>query len=97
MRKLNRQECSAVPQAPGVYRLYDRNKKMFYSGRSQKLRHRISAWYQKDKSRKGWKRTLAKRVVYFSYTLTNGKRESMKKEKAYIKKHKPKFNHYSKR
>ena len=95
MKLLNRSNCANVPQKPGTYNLFDGSGKIIYVGRSQKLRHRISSWYQKDATRPKWKRELSKKAVYFSYSLSNGKKESMKKEKVQIKKKKTIFNHYS--
>lgn len=97
MQKLNKKSCVKVPQRPGIYRLYDRNKKHIYTGRSQRLRHRISSWYQKDKKRPKWKRELAAKAMFFTFTVLNGKRESMKKEKRQVRKQKPKYNHYLKK
>ena len=96
MKRLNRLNCGSVPQSSGTYKLFDRLGKLLYVGRSQKLRHRVSSWYQADKSRPKWKRELSKKAVYFSFALTNGKKESMKKEKCLIRKNGTKFNHYSK-
>ena len=96
MKRLNRLNCGSVPQSSGTYKLFDRLGKLLYVGRSQKLRHRVSSWYQKDATRPKWKKELSNKAVYFSFSLSNGKNASMKKEKVQIKKKKTRFNHYSK-
>lgn len=96
MLKLNKNNCANVPQTPGVYKLFNKAGRLIYAGRSQRLRHRISSWYQKDKSRPAWKQRLAQQAYYFLFTKTNGKKESMTKEKQQVRKYKPHFNNYLK-
>jgi len=97
MNRLNRENCSTIPQTPGIYYLYNKFGKLLYIGRGQKLRHRLQSWYQADKSRPKWKRELAKKAYYFSYATKTDKKESMKHEKKQIKKNNTKFNHYSRK
>ena len=58
---------SKIPNKPGVYTLYNKNKTPIYTGSSKILRHRLQSYLQKDNFREHpTKRILRQRAKYFS-------------------------------
>ena len=57
-----------VPNTPGLYTLYNKNRKPIYKGHSRRLRHRLQSYYQKDCFKAHpTKRRLRGKAKYFSY------------------------------
>jgi excinuclease UvrABC nuclease subunit len=57
-----------VPESPGVYTLYDKNRRLLYVGHAHHLRHRIQSYREKDDfDVHPTKAVLRGKVTYFAY------------------------------
>jgi len=93
-KRLNVKMCASVPQKPGVYFLYNRAGSLIYIGYAERLRHRISSYYQKNGFLVAWERKLKRNAVSFKYKSTRTKTTARKLEHQLIAKYNPVFNHY---
>lgn len=46
--EFTKENVAQIENRPGIYRFYDKNKKLIYIGRSHILKHRLQSYYQKD-------------------------------------------------
>ena len=59
-----------VPNLPGIYKFFDKNRRLIYVGTSQILRHRIQSYLQKDDfNEHPTKKRLRKAIMYFDFKV----------------------------
>lgn len=57
-----------VPATPGIYKLYDHNRRLLYVGHAKNLRHRIQSYKQiDDLSVHPTKALLRPKIKYYAY------------------------------
>lgn len=60
----------AVPNHNGIYRFYDKNKRILYVGHAKNLRHRIQSYRQVDDFQAHpTKANLRPKIRYYDYEL----------------------------
>lgn len=58
-----------VPAKPGIYKLYDHNRRLLYVGHAKNLRHRVQSYSQIDDLRvHPTKASLRPKIKYYTYT-----------------------------
>ena len=95
-RRLNAVACSDIPQRPGVYILYNREGRLIYIGVAQRLKHRISSYYQKNGFLVPWEQQLKRNAASCTFKTTASIKAARKLEHSMIAKNKPYYNHYKK-
>ena len=84
-------KANALPLAPGVYLMRDKNQKVIYVGKSRKLKNRVSQYFQN--SRKNTKTAqMVHAISDFDYILCKTEIEALTLENALIKQYTPKYN-----
>lgn len=57
-----------VPAKPGIYKLYDNNRRLLYVGHAHNLRHRIQSYKQLDDLKAHpTKAVLRPKIKYYAY------------------------------
>ncbi|UXP31518.1 exonuclease domain-containing protein [Reichenbachiella agarivorans] len=87
---LDREVYRSLPQATGVYYIYDASQTLVYIGKAKNIRQRLLSHFN-DKSRK--ERNLFEATADIQYVLTGSELIALLLESDEIKKHQPKFNH----
>lgn len=85
-------QIRALPDAPGVYRYYDKEDTLIYVGKAKSLRKRVASYFTKNdsKDRKTWRLVLSIRRI--EYTVVNTEFEALLLENNLIKQFQPKYN-----
>lgn len=87
---LDRDTYRSLPQATGVYYIYDASQTLVYIGKAKNIRQRMLSHFN-DKSRK--ERSLFEATADIQYVLTGSELIALLMESDEIKRHQPKFNH----
>ena len=87
-----KQIISSLPDAPGIYKYFDKEGTLIYIGKAKKLKKRVSSYFTKkhDDSRKT--AMLVARIADIQFTLVDTETDALLLENALIKKFQPKFN-----
>lgn len=94
MWPFNKKNVSKLDNERGIYKLYDKKKKLLYVGRSKVLKHRLQSYQEED----DWKahptkKALSGRIGFFS--IINGHKNDKKfyaEEDRIIDRNKPAHN-----
>ncbi|MCW1929866.1 MAG: excinuclease ABC subunit UvrC [Candidatus Kerfeldbacteria bacterium] len=81
-----------LPQAPGVYRFYDKNDRLLYIGKATSLRSRVSSYFRSSTALTLAKQQMVQQIVRFEYTVVTSSHEALLLETTLIKKHQPPYN-----
>lgn len=82
---------SCLPEKPGSYQYYDKNKNIIYIGKAKNLKRRVSSYFNKDQ--KNYKTSLlVSKIQDITYTVVNSEEDALLLENNLIKKYKPKYN-----
>jgi excinuclease ABC subunit C len=87
-----REEVSAFPDQPGVYRYYNAENTLIYVGKAKSLRKRVSSYFQALNRLDGKTRRLVSQINSIAYTIVNTEYEALLLENNLIKTYKPKYN-----
>ena len=84
-------QVNQLPDQPGVYKYYDRERKLIYVGKAKSLKKRVSSYFNKQKTnRKTTKMVSEIRTIEF--TIVNSEFDALLLENSLIKKNQPKYN-----
>ncbi len=84
--------ANTLPQCPGVYKMYDKNGKIIYVGKSKSLKNRVSQYFQNISQHNLKTQKMISCVERFDCVFTNTETEALVLENELIKLHSPKFN-----
>jgi excinuclease ABC subunit C len=83
-------DSSTVPHKPGIYFLYDGNKRLVYIGKAKDIKNRMAEYRYLDfLTRPQFKGMTLK---YIDYIIIDDKKERKEREKQFIKKYNPPLN-----
>ncbi len=85
------QKANSLPAEPGVYIMKDKRGQIIYVGKSKKLKHRVTQYFQKNK-KNAKTQQMVSRVADFDTILCNNEIEALSLENTLIKQHTPKYN-----
>jgi excinuclease ABC subunit C len=80
---------ASLPDAPGVYLLYDRTGEPIYVGKARSIRKRVASHFSKGRTPAG---PLAGEVADIDFVVTATEAEALLTEQQFIKRHRPKLN-----
>ena len=80
-----------TPEAPGIYKMLDKQKNIIYIGKAKNLKKRVSSYFQKNISRK-ITRILVQQINSFDVIVTDSEKDALILEDHLIKKNQPFFN-----
>lgn len=81
----------SLPEMPGVYQFYDKNRKILYVGKAKNLKNRVSSYFTKTQVN-GKTRVLVKKIVYIEHIVVNTEADALLLENNLIKKYQPRYN-----
>ncbi|MEJ2295423.1 MAG: excinuclease ABC subunit UvrC, partial [Candidatus Lokiarchaeota archaeon] len=86
----------SLPNEPGVYLFFDRNKKIIYVGKAKSLKKRVNQYFLKTSYKDPFYEEkiheLVKNIAYLEFIVTENEKEASILENIQIKKHQPRFN-----
>lgn len=80
-----------LPNAPGIYRYYDKGKQLLYVGKAKNLKKRISSYFTKTHDNKKTE-ILVSLIDQIEWTVTDDEHDAFLLENSLIKHFKPPFN-----
>ena len=89
---MNLNEIDLLPLKPGVYKFYDKNKKLLYIGKALNLRNRVKSYFNDTLYDRPYVKKMIPLIQEVEIVETNNEIESLVLEAALIKELKPKYN-----
>ena len=80
-----------MPEKPGTYQFYDKEKKIIYVGKAKNLKRRVSSYFHKEVDRFKTK-VLVSKIHDISYSVVKTEEDALLIENQLIKQYKPKYN-----
>lgn len=86
-----RLQISTLPNAPGVYQYYDKNRKLLYVGKAKDLKKRVASYFTKtlDNTKT---RVLVKKIALVKHIVVETETDALLLENNLIKKYQPRYN-----
>lgn len=89
--EFNERFASLVPHVPGIYKYYDRNKKLLYVGKAKDLRKRVGSYFMKVQDNQKT-RKLVSLIHEIEWVITPDEHDAFLLENSLIKLFKPPYN-----
>ena len=87
-----RPKTSEIPTRPGVYRFYDKKKRILYVGKAKNLRARLQSYFAPLDSLHERTRRMVQSAVDLDWTIVKTEFEALQLEFTWIKEFNPPFN-----
>lgn len=87
-----REQLRLVPDAPGVYRYYNKAGQLLYIGKAKSLLKRVRSYFTAGKGHSYRIATMVAQIADIQYTITHSESEALTLENNFIKEHQPKYN-----
>ncbi len=87
-----KEQVSALPDEPGVYRFYNNEDTLIYVGKAKSLRKRVGSYFNKQSQYSRKTEKLVSEIVRLEFTITNSEFDSLLLENNLIKQNQPKYN-----
>ena len=81
-----------LPDAPGVYKYFDKEGKILYIGKAKSLRKRVSSYFNKNQYENGKTRILVSKIWDVNVTVVPTEMDALLLENSLIKEFQPKYN-----
>lgn len=81
-----------LPQSPGVYQYYDKDKNLIYVGKAKNLKKRVLSYFNKDASLIGKVRVMVSKIVDLRWIVVASEYDALLLENNLIKEYKPRYN-----
>ncbi len=86
-----KEKLSLLPDLPGVYLYFDKDKVVIYVGKSKSLKKRVSSYFLKTVDRVKTK-ILVSKIADFDYIVVDTEEEALLLENSLIKEYLPRYN-----
>lgn len=83
--------AATIPQQPGIYKYFSKNKELIYVGKAKNLRKRVS-WYFTKTLISYKTNELIKRIQHIEFTIVDSEQDAFLLENELIKQYQPKYN-----
>lgn len=80
-----------LPNKPGVYQYYDKNKQLLYVGKAKNLKKRVASYFNKN-HQLGKTRLLVKKITNIEHIVVATETDALLLENNLIKKYQPRYN-----
>ena len=90
-REAIRTRLQALPEQPGVYRMFDATGKVIYVGKAKVLRNRVRSYFV-NRQHDAKTLQMVSQIADFDYIVTDSETEALILEQTLIKRHRPKYN-----
>ncbi|MFW5760742.1 MAG: excinuclease ABC subunit UvrC [Cyclobacteriaceae bacterium] len=85
------EQANQLPDKPGVYKFFDKNKKLIYVGKAKSIKKRVYSYFNNTgKDRKT--RKMVSEITTMEITLVNSEFDALLLENNLIKNNQPKYN-----
>lgn len=82
---------SNLPNKPGTYQYYDKERTIIYVGKAKNLKNRVSSYFHKETDRFKTK-VLVSKIYDITYTVVNSEEDALLIENQLIKQYQPRYN-----
>lgn len=86
------EQRNSLPNAPGVYKFFNKDEELIYVGKAKSLKKRVSSYFNKSHQLNRKTRKLISEIVSMEYTLANTEFDALLLENNLIKQNQPKYN-----
>jgi excinuclease ABC subunit C len=83
---------SILPDKPGVYKYFDKNKQIIYIGKAKNLKKRVSSYFNKKKQENRKTALMVSKIQHIEFTVVETEYDALLLENTLIKTHKPRYN-----
>jgi excinuclease ABC subunit C len=88
----NREDYLNLPDQPGVYKFFNKNKKIIYVGKAKSLKKRVSSYFNKTGQQNRKTIKLVGEIAFIEVTIVNSEFDALLLENNLIKENQPKYN-----
>lgn len=86
------EERNTLPNAPGVYKFFNKEEELIYVGKAKSLKKRVGSYFSKSHQLNRKTKKLISEIVSMEYTLANTEFDALLLENNLIKENQPKYN-----
>lgn len=87
-----KEKAASLPDAPGIYRFYDRSDILIYVGKAKSLKKRVGSYFTKQSQYNRKTEKLVSEIRKIEFTLANSEFDALLLENNFIKQNQPKYN-----
>ncbi len=87
-----REQLSSLPDAPGIYRFYNKERVLIYIGKAKSLTKRVHSYFSKQASQQRKTAKLVSEIRTIEFTLVTSEFDALLMENNFIKQYQPKYN-----
>lgn len=87
-----RNEYNKLPDEPGVYKFYDKDKNLIYVGKAKSLKKRVSSYFNKSLNANRKTIKMVSEIESIEFTIVGSEFDALLLENSLIKKNQPKYN-----
>ena len=84
-------QIATLPDAPGVYQFYDKQKKLLYIGKAKNLQKRVRSYFNKEHDN-ARTRIMVKKIHSIRHIVVDTETDALLLENNLIKKYQPRYN-----
>ena len=83
---------AGIPEKPGIYQFFSRDKELLYVGKAKNLKKRVSSYFNRSASASKKLQILINRISDIVYMIVDTESDALLLENNLIKKHQPRYN-----
>lgn len=87
-----RELVASLPDAPGIYRFYNKDSTLIYVGKAKSLKKRVASYFTKQSTYHRKTEKLVSEITTIEFTLSNSEFDALLLENNFIKQNQPKYN-----
>lgn len=87
-----RELVASLPDAPGIYRFYNKESTLIYVGKAKSLKKRVASYFTKQSTYHRKTEKLVSEITTIEFTLSNSEFDALLLENNFIKQNQPKYN-----
>ncbi|MBI5733569.1 MAG: excinuclease ABC subunit UvrC [Candidatus Kerfeldbacteria bacterium] len=92
MNLILKRQLNKLPDAPGVYKFFDKNKRLLYVGKAKSLRARVNSYFQNEANLNPAKQTMVALIASLETIRVKNETEALLLESNLIKQYRPLYN-----
>ena len=92
MKDALKEKVASLPDAPGIYKFYDKENILIYVGKAKNLKKRVNSYFTKQSQYNRKTEKLVSEINKIEITLANSEFDALLLENNFIKQNQPKYN-----
>lgn len=81
-----------LPDRPGVYQYYDKERKLLYVGKAKSLKKRVTSYFSRTTAENQKIRVLIKKIAHIEHIVVASESDALLLENNLIKRYQPRYN-----